>query len=148
MSIRFADVHEGDELPPLELLMTPTRIVAGAIATRDFMPVHHSRDYANQQGAPEIFMNIFSSNAFCSRFLTDWAGPDAMLKRLRVRVGVPALTGTTLTFSGTVTARSTTGGVTDGAEGIVEVAFRAATEHGEHLSGTATLGLPLAGAPS
>ena len=26
--------------------MTATRIVAGAIASRDFMPVHHDRDYA------------------------------------------------------------------------------------------------------
>jgi len=37
----------GDELPPLELEMSATRIVAGALATRDFMPVHHDRAYAN-----------------------------------------------------------------------------------------------------
>ena len=56
------------------------------------MPVHHDRDYANQQGAPDIFMNILSDTGYCSRFLTDWAGPDAMVKRARDpprRAGVP-----------------------------------------------------------
>ncbi|MFM8862405.1 MAG: acyl dehydratase, partial [Acidimicrobiia bacterium] len=66
----------GDELPELALEMTATRIVAGAIATRDFMPVHHDRDYAQQQGAADIFMNILSTNAYCGRYLSDWGGPD------------------------------------------------------------------------
>ena len=54
--------------------MTATLIAAGAIATRDFMPVHHDRDYAARQGAPDIFMNILSDTGYCSRFLTDWGG--------------------------------------------------------------------------
>ena len=65
----------GDALPAMVIDVTPTRVVAGAIASRDFMPVHHDRDYANQQGAPDIFMNILSDTGYCSRFLTDWAGP-------------------------------------------------------------------------
>ena len=92
----------GEDLPVLAIEMTATRIVAGAIATRDFMPVHHDRDYANSQGAPDIFMNIISTNAYCTRYLTDWAGPDAMLKRLAIRLGVPVFPGSTLTFTGTV----------------------------------------------
>src|SRR5262249_51270820 len=96
----LGSVNVGDELPPLELPMTATRVVAGAIASRDFMPVHHDRDYANLQGAPEIFMNILSTNAYCSRFLTDWAGPDAMVQRLAVQLGVPSFAGSTLRFTG------------------------------------------------
>ena len=53
-----AGIAAGDELTPLVVEVDATRIVAGAIATRDFMPVHHDRAYANSQGAPEIFMNI------------------------------------------------------------------------------------------
>src|SRR5579864_1853203 len=90
----------GSELPELVIEVTATRIVAGAIATRDFMPVHHDRDYANSQGAPDIFMNIMSDTAYCSRYLTDWAGPDAMVKKLAVRLGVPVHPGSTLAFSG------------------------------------------------
>jgi acyl dehydratase len=125
-------VGVGDQLPVLVLPMTATRIVAGAIATRDFMPVHHDRAYANGQGAADIFMNILSTNAYCSRFLTDWAGPNAMIKRLSIRLGVPVFPGSTLSFSGTVTAVSPTGD-------LVEIEFRATNDLGDHVTGTATL---------
>jgi len=127
----------GDELPPLVLEMTATRIVAGAIATRDFMPVHHDKAYANSQGAPDIFMNILSTNAYCSRFLTDWAGRDALVRRLSIRLGVPVHPGSTLTFTGSVTS------VTDaGDELLVDVELRASNDLGDHVTGTATLGVP------
>ena len=130
----------GDALRPLEVDVSATHIVAGALATRDFMPVHHDRAYANSQGAPDIFMNILSSNAYCCRFLTDWAGPEAMIKKLDIRLGVPVFPGTHLAFSGTVTSR-----VEEGSSVLLEVAFRAATELGDHLTGTAVVDLPAAG---
>ncbi len=127
----------GETLPELAIPLTATRIVAGAIATRDFMPVHHDRDYAASQGAPDIFMNIISTNGFCSRYLTDWAGPDAIVKRLAIRLGVPAHPGSTLTFTGTVLSVERRGD-----EDVVEVGFRAANELGDHATGSATLTLP------
>ena len=130
-------VRVGDELPPVAVEVTATVIVAGAIATRDFMPVHHDRDYANQQGAPDIFMNIISTNGHCSRFLTDWAGPDAMVKRLAIRLGVPTFPGTTLTFTGRVERVEQAGD-----EQLVDVALRATNDLGDHVTGTATLSLP------
>jgi acyl dehydratase len=131
-------VQVGDELSPLVLEMTATRIVAGAIATRDFMPVHHDRAFANSQGAPDIFMNILSSTAYCSRFLTDWAGPEAMIKNLSIRLGVPVFPGSTLTFTGSVTNVSPA----DQGELVVDVAFKATNDLGDHLTGTAVLTLP------
>jgi hypothetical protein len=136
-------VNAGDVLPELAIEMTATRIVAGALATRDFMPVHHDRAYANSQGAPDIFMNIISTNAHCSRYLTDWAGPDAMLQRLAIRLGVPCLPGSVLTFTGSVTAVDRRG-----AEDVVEVAFRASNDLGDHASGTAALAIPATDARS
>jgi hypothetical protein len=133
-TLDWSEISVGDVVAPLELAMSATRIVAGAIATRDFMPVHHDRAYANGQGAPDIFMNILSSNAYCSRFLTDWAGPEAMVKRLSIRLGVPAFPGSPLTFTGKVTATKATAD-----EGLVDVEFRATTNGGDHLIGTATL---------
>ena len=134
----WRDIAAGDELPPLSIDVTATVIVAGAIATRDFMPVHHDRDYANAQGAPDIFMNILSTNAHCSRFLTDWAGPEAMLTSLAIRLGVPTFPGTTLTFTGRVVDTSRSGN-----EGHVEVELRGANHLGDHVTGTATLSLPV-----
>ena len=137
------DVRVGDELPPLSIDVTPTVIVAGAIATRDFMPVHHDRDYANAQGAPDIFMNILSTNAYCSRFLTDWAGPEAMVTRLAIRLGVPTFPGTTLTFTGRVVDTER-----DGDAQLVEVELRGANELGDHVTGRATLSLPVGTSPT
>jgi acyl dehydratase len=136
--VDFTSLHVGDALPPLVIEMTATLVVAGAIATRDFMPVHHDRDYANQQGAPDIFMNILSDTAYASRFLTDWAGPDAMLRKISVRLGVPVFPGHTLTYTGEITGLRE-----DGGEGFVDIALRAQNELGHHVSGTATLTLPL-----
>ena len=127
----------GEVLPELVLDVTPTMVVAGAIATRDFMPVHHDKAFANQQGAPDIFMNILSDTAHTSRFLTDWAGPEAMIKKLAIRLGVPVFPGHTLTYTGEVTSVEVVGD-----EQVVEVALRAVDPLGEHVSGTAVLTLP------
>jgi hypothetical protein len=138
-AIDWNEIRVGDPVTPMRLDVTATVIVAGAIATRDFMPVHHDRDYANSQGAPDIFMNIMTDNGYCSRFLTDWAGPEAMVKRIAIRLGVPVHPKSILEFTGSVTSKS----LVDG-EGIVEVEFRATNDKGDHLSGTAVLSLPLA----
>ena len=140
-SLDWNTISVGDALPPLVIDMTATRIVAGAIATRDFMPVHHDRDYAATQGSPNIFMNIITDNGYCSRFLTDWAGPEAMVRKVAIRLGVPAYAGSKLEFTGSVKGKSEQDG-----EGLVEVELRATNDQGDHLSGTAVIGLPLRGA--
>lgn len=137
-TLDWKTIKAGDELTPMTIDCTATVVVAGAIATRDFMPVHHDRDYAATQGAPNIFMNIMTDNGYASRFLTDWAGPEAMVRKIAIRLGVPAYAGSTLTFTGSVTGTSEEGG-----EGLVEIAFRAATAEGDHMTGTAVVGLPL-----
>ena len=139
-SLDWNEIRVGDAITPLVIDVTSTVIAAGAIATRDFMPVHHDREYANAQGAPDIFMNILSDTAYCSRFLTDWAGPDARVARIAIRLGVPVFPGHTLTYTGAVTDVSKTED-----EGMVEVEFTAIDDLGDHVSGTATLGLPLSG---
>jgi acyl dehydratase len=103
------------------------------------MPVHHDRDYANSQGSPNIFMNIMTDNGLCSRFLTDWAGPEAMVRKIAIRLGAPAYAGSTLDYTGKVTGKSQVDG-----EGVVEVELRASNDQGDHVSGTAVISLPLA----
>ena len=139
-SLDWHAIRVGDELPTMVIELTPTRVVAGAIASRDVMPVHHDRDYAVSHGASDIFMNILSDTGYCSRFLTDWAGPDAMVQALAIRLGVPATAGCTLTYTGSVVATHR-----DGDEGIVEVELTASNEHGAHVSGTARVSLPVTG---
>jgi acyl dehydratase len=130
-------VAVGDELPPFELEVTPTVIVAGAIASRDFMPAHHDPNFAKAQGAPDVFMNILTTNGYVARFVTDWAGPEAMLRSIKIRLGAPAVPGKPLRFTGRVAGKSDLGD-----ECVVEVAVRVANALGDHATGTVVLALP------
>jgi len=132
------EIAVGDELPPFELAVTSTVVVAGAIATRDFMPAHHDPEYAKGQGAPDIFLNIMTTNGYVSRFVTDWAGPEAMVRSIKIRLGAPAVPNQPLRFSGQVTQTSR-----EGNEQVVEIAIRAANDIGDHATGTVVVGLPL-----
>lgn len=136
-AVRSAEIAVGDELPPFDLPVTSTVIVAGAIASRDFMPAHHDRQFAMGQGAPDMFMNIMTTNGYVSRFITDWAGPEAMIRSIKIRLGAPAVPGQPLRFSGQVTQTSH-----EGNESVIEVAVRAANEIGDHATGTVVVSLP------
>jgi acyl dehydratase len=127
----------GEELPAFELPVTATVIVAGAIASRDYMPVHHDRDYARAQGAPDIFMNILTTNGYVSRYVTDWAGPEAMLRSIRVRLGAPAIPGLALRFTGRVSGERR-----EREQRVVEVGVRLANDLGDHATGSVVLTLP------
>jgi acyl dehydratase len=136
-TLTWQDINVGDEVTPLDIPVTATVIVAGAIASHDFMPVHHDPEFAKKQGAPNVFMNILTTNGLCVRFLTDWAGPQAMVTKLAIRLGVPAFPNHPLRFTRKVTDKSE--GV--GGEGFVEVAFKGPNSLGDHASGTATISL-------
>jgi acyl dehydratase len=129
----------GDELPVFVLPVTTTVIVSGAIASRDFMPAHHDPDFARAQGAPHMFMNILTTNGYVARFVTDWAGPQAMIRSIKIRLGAPAIPGKPLRFSGRVEKVAE-----DRDECVIEVSVRAANDLGDHATGTVLLGLPLA----
>ena len=132
-------ISVGDELPAFVLPVTTTVIVSGAIASRDFMPAHHDPDFARAQGAPHMFMNILTTNGYVARFVTDWAGPEAQLRNIKIRLGAPAVPGKPLRFSGRVEKV-----VEERDERVIEVSVRAANDLGDHATGTVLLGLPLA----
>ena len=125
-SMRATDVNVGDELPELPIPLTRTLIVSTAIASRDYQDVHHDPGLAQDRGSPDIFMNILSTNGFVGRFITDWAGPDAVLKAVKIRLGAPNYPGDTMTMTGAVTKK-------DGNE--IEVAVRGANQLGDTLGG-------------
>jgi acyl dehydratase len=130
-------VAVGDELPVFELPVTSTVIVAGAIASRDFMPAHHDADFARAQGATHMFMNILTTNGYVARFVTDWAGPEAKLRSIKIRLGAPAIPGKALRFTGRVEKVND-----EGDERVIEVAVRAANDLGDHATGTVAVGVP------
>lgn len=142
-TLRFDEVEVGQELPPLDVELTPTLIVSTAIATRDYQDVHHDRDLAQEKGSKDIFMNILTTNGFVGRFVTDWTGPEALLKRVAIRLGAPNYPYDTMKMTGRVSEKE----MQDG-EGVVTVEVTGANELGDHVVGTVTLALPTADDPS
>jgi len=126
----------GIVLPELMIDVTPTFVVASAIATRDFQDVHHDRDRAVEHGAKDIFINILTTTGLVQRYVTDWAGPQALVRKVAIRLGVPCYAGDTLTFSGRAD------GAADGAGGEVEVTVTGRCSLGDHVTGTVLLALP------
>ncbi|MEU1467221.1 MaoC family dehydratase [Streptomyces sp. NPDC005761] len=124
----------GEELAPLEIAVTRTLIVAGAIASRDYQDVHHDTELAREKGSPDIFMNILTTNGLVGRYVTDRFGPSAVLRRVAIRLGVPNYPGDTMVLSGTVTS------VTD--DGTAEVSVVGVNGIGRHVTGTVTVALP------
>ena len=93
----------GTILPELQIYGDPTFIVSTAIATRDYQDVHHDRDKAQAKGSKDIFVNILTDTGLVGRYVTDWAGPDARITSIKLRLGVPWYAYDTVTFTGEVT---------------------------------------------
>ena len=132
-SLRYDDVNVGDELPKLDIPLTRTLVVATAIASRDYQDVHHDPGLAQERGSKDIFMNILTSNGFVGRYVTDWAGPDALLKSVKIRLGAPNYPGDTMSMTGAVTKKE---------DGVVEVSLKGSNSLGDHVIGTVVLELP------
>jgi acyl dehydratase len=134
-SIRFAKVKVGDELPGLDIPLTTSLIVSTALASRDFTPVHHDKAAAQRAGVDDVFMNILTTNGLVGRFVTDWAGPDARITRVAIRLGTPNLPGDTMRLRGVVKG-------VDAAASAVEVDVKGANAWGNHVTGTVVVELP------
>lgn len=132
-TLRAADVQVGQELPMLDVPITTTLVVVAALASRDFQDVHHDEDLARASGAKDVFMNILTTNGFVGRFVTDWTGPDAMIKKVSIRLGVPNYPGDTMKLTGSVKT-------VEGNE--IEVDVRGANALGDHVTGTVKVELP------
>jgi hypothetical protein len=132
-SLRYDDVNVGDELPALDIPLTRTLIVSTALASRDYQDVHHDPGLAQERGSQDIFMNILTTNGFVGRYVTDWAGPNALLKSVKIRLGAPNYPGDTMRMMGAVTKKE---------DGQIEVGLRGSNSLGDHVIGTVLLELP------
>ena len=101
-------IEEGDELPPLAYDVTATTVVLGALATRDWRPMHHDKDFAvERNGTKDIFLNTPNQAAWFERYLTDWTGPKGRLGKIQFRMKDSVFPGDTMVFSGRVASVET-----------------------------------------
>jgi acyl dehydratase len=134
-SLHLDDVRVGDELPPLDVPLSAAVIVGGALASRDYTPVHHDPAAARAQGLSGVIMNILTTNGYVGRFVTDWTGPDGAIRGLAVKLGAPNLPGDTMKMRGRVIRK-------DEGAGTVEVEVVGKNSWGNHVEGRVTVALP------
>ena len=135
-TLAYDSIAVVDKLAPLQIDITSGLIIGGAIATRDYTPVHLDKKAAQAGGLPDVFMNILTSNGLMGRFVTDWAGPDSTVKGVALKLGAPNLPGFIMTITGEVKAK-------DDNTGTVEVAVEGENNvWGTHMSGTVRIELP------
>lgn len=127
------EMKAGDELEPLTIPITRTLIVSGAIASRDYQDVHHDAELAHQKGSLDIFMNILTTNGLVGRYITDRFGPDAVLRKVAIRLGAPNYPGDTMVLRGTIAE-------VEGDTAQVKVVGRNGI--GNHVTGTVTVTVP------
>ncbi len=137
-SLRYEDVNVGDALPELPIELTSSLIVAGAVASQDYTPVHHDKKAAEAAGMQDVFMNILTTNGLVSRFVTDWAGIDGRITQLSVKLGTPNLPGDTMTLTGAVAEK-------DEAAKAVTVEVTGKNAWGNHVTGTVKVALSAGG---
>lgn len=104
MTVTLDHVRKGQALVPLTYDVTATTVVLGALASRDWRPMHHDHDFAvNRNGTQDIFLNTPTQAAWFERYLTDWTGPKGRLGRMTFRMKGSVFPGDTMQLEGVVT---------------------------------------------
>jgi len=104
----LSEIEAGQMLPDLAYDVTATTVVLGAMASRDWRPMHHDHDFAvNRNGVQDIFLNTPNQAAWFERYLTDWTGPKGRLGRIKFRMKHSVFPGDTMVFRGRVDGVST-----------------------------------------
>ena len=135
-TLNFASIAVGDKLPAKDIAITSALIIGGAMASRDFTPVHHDKKAAQKGGLPDIFMKILTSNGLMGSYVTNWAGPDSTTKKMSLKLGAPNLPGFVMTITGEVKSK-------DDESGTVEIEVLGENNvWGMHMQGTVQVQLP------
>jgi acyl dehydratase len=99
----IGDIKAGVRLRELRCDVTATTVVLGALATRDWRPMHHDKDFAAERnGTRDIFLNTPNQAAWFERFITDWTGPHGRLGRIGFRMKGSVFPGDTMVLRGEV----------------------------------------------
>jgi acyl dehydratase len=136
-TLAFEDVEAGAKLPSISLEITHKRVCMNAAATWDWFPGHHDPEYARRQGQRTIYLSTLFFQGFVDRLVTDWAGPDAFIRRRRIRMLRSIYAGQTATARGRVTGKREQGG-----RALVEIEAVVESEEGACVPAEVDVELP------
>ena len=101
----WENVEEGMEIPSYTLDVTPTLIVDQVSGSQDYNLVHHDKEFAQSQGAPDSYLNTGFTEAMLCRLVTDWIGSDGWLKKLSYQMRRFNIAGDKLSIKGKVSKK-------------------------------------------
>jgi acyl dehydratase len=107
MTVSYADVEPGTELPAKSYQVTRLDLVKYAGASGDFNVIHWNERIAKSVGLPNVIAHGMYTMAQAGKFVTEWAGDPGAVTDFGVRfsamVPVPDDdTGATIEFTGKV----------------------------------------------
>jgi hypothetical protein len=76
MSVTYAGVDKGTELPPQTYRVTRLDLVKYAGASGDFNIIHWNERVARSVGLPNVIAHGMYTMAQAGKFVTEWAGGD------------------------------------------------------------------------
>ena len=85
MSVSYADVEPGTELPARSYRVTRLDLVKYAGASGDFNPIHWSDRVATSVGLPSVIAHGMYTMAQAGKFVTEWAGDPGAVTDFGVR---------------------------------------------------------------
>jgi hypothetical protein len=81
MTVKYADVEQGYEIPLKSYRVTRADLVKYAGASGDFNPIHWNERFARSVGLPGVIAHGMFTMAEAGKFVTEWAGdPGAVLE--------------------------------------------------------------------
>jgi acyl dehydratase len=108
--ISYDDLEAGAAIPAVDYPVTRLSLVKYCGASGDFNVIHWNERIARAVGLPDVIAHGMFTMAQAGRFVTDWAGPGAVVLEFGVRFSAPVVVpdddaGATISVSGQVTEK-------------------------------------------
>ena len=91
MSVRFADVAVGTELPRQTFPLERATLIRYAGASGDFNPIHWNERVATSVGLPNVIAHGMLTMPEAARVVTDWLGDPGAVLDYKVRFSKPVV---------------------------------------------------------
>jgi len=108
--VTYAEVEAGTEVAAISYPITRLSLVKYCGASGDFNVIHWNERIAKAVGLPDVIAHGMFTMAQAGRFVTDWAGPRAVVVEFGVRFSSPVVVpdddvGAEVSVSGRVTEK-------------------------------------------
>lgn len=134
----FEDVAVGTELRPLAKVPTTVQLFRYSAVTWNAHRIYYEKEYAIQEGHPDVLVQAHLHGAFLAQMIGDWMGPRGRLVSFGWSNRGRAIPGDTLTCTGRVVGKRT-----EGSRHLVDLEVVETNQRGETCApGKATVALP------